>query len=125
MTLLYRLAEWHALAKLRMHTDATLGTMDAATIQLGLQTREFRAKTCVLFKTRELAKESRKRVHKKSSTAIQKPARPQKKKNLNLFTYKYHALGDYVNSIRMFGSTDSYSTQIVSYHSLTLVEPLN
>lgn len=32
---------------------------------------------------------------------------------LNLITYKWHALGDYVKSIRLFGTTDSYSTQIV------------
>ena len=38
-----------------------------------------------------------------------------KQKVYNLFTYKLHALGDYMKSIRMFGITDSYSTQIVSY----------
>ena len=29
-------------------------------------------------------------------------------------TYKYHALGNYVDNIRRFGTTDSYSTQPVS-----------
>jgi len=37
-----------------------------------------------------------------------------KSKMLNLSTYKLHALGDYVNTIRHFGTTDSYSTQTVS-----------
>lgn len=37
-------------------------------------------------------------------------ARP---KAFNLLTYKLHALGDYVGSIRLFGTTDSYTTQIV------------
>ncbi|KAH7918173.1 hypothetical protein BV22DRAFT_1025018, partial [Leucogyrophana mollusca] len=32
-------------------------------------------------------------------------------KLLNLQTYKYHALGDYPNTIRRFGTTDSYTTQ--------------
>jgi len=29
-------------------------------------------------------------------------------------TYKLHALGDYVKSIWLYGTTDNYSTQIVS-----------
>jgi hypothetical protein len=33
---------------------------------------------------------------------------------LNLETYTYHAMGDYVKTIRTFGTTDSYSTQPVS-----------
>jgi hypothetical protein len=36
------------------------------------------------------------------------------KKNFNLQTYKYHSLGDYVKTIRQFGTTDSYSTTTVS-----------
>ena len=36
---------------------------------------------------------------------------------LNLFTYKFHALGDYVRTIRLFGGTDSYSTQLVGITS--------
>ena len=35
-------------------------------------------------------------------------------KPLNLSTYKYHALADYPNMIRQYGTTDSYSTQLVS-----------
>ena len=37
-------------------------------------------------------------------------ARPR---TFNLLTYKLHALGDYAGSIRLFGTTDSYTTQIV------------
>jgi hypothetical protein len=32
---------------------------------------------------------------------------------LNLHTIKLHFLGDYVQHIRTFGTTDSYSTQLV------------
>jgi hypothetical protein len=38
----------------------------------------------------------------------------RKPKLLNLDTYTYHALGDYLKTIRAFGTTDSYSTQPVS-----------
>jgi hypothetical protein len=34
-------------------------------------------------------------------------------KQFNLNTYKFHALGDYVSMIRMFGTTDSFTTQVV------------
>jgi hypothetical protein len=39
-----------------------------------------------------------------------------KVKKLNLFTYKYDALADYPNTIRRMGTTDSYSTQPVSFY---------
>ena len=35
-------------------------------------------------------------------------------KSFNLTTYKLHALGDYARTICLFGTTDSYTTQIVS-----------
>ncbi|KAJ7830053.1 hypothetical protein B0H14DRAFT_1199605 [Mycena olivaceomarginata] len=40
------------------------------------------------------------------------PALKKKKKVLNMNTYKYHSLGDYIQFIRLFGPTDSYSTQL-------------
>ena len=36
-----------------------------------------------------------------------------RKKNFNLILIKLHALGDYVKTIKMFGTMDSYSTQPV------------
>ncbi|KAJ7617570.1 hypothetical protein B0H17DRAFT_965353, partial [Mycena rosella] len=68
LTTLFRLSEWNAFAKLRMHTDTTLTLFDGSTT-------------------------------------------PSKGKFLNLLTYKFHALGDYSSTIRLFGTTDSYSTQ--------------
>lgn len=49
----------------------------------------------------------------------------RKQKTLNLNTYKFHSLGDVVPTIRRFGTTDSYSTQIVrtSLFSFTLRGP--
>ena len=38
-------------------------------------------------------------------------------KRINMHTYKFHALGDYVNTIKLFSTMDSYTTQIVrSYY---------
>lgn len=43
-----------------------------------------------------------------------KPKPKQRVKLFNLNTYKTHALGDYVETIRRYGTVDSYSTEMVS-----------
>jgi len=103
LRLLYKAAEWHALAKLRMHTDSTLDILEAVTREFGRLARQFRDKTSDEFHTVELPRE----------TGAKKGAGRSSKKTLNLNTYKFHALGDYVATIRLFGTTDSYSTQVV------------
>lgn len=42
----------------------------------------------------------------------------RRRKILNINTYKYHSLGDYAATIRRIGTTDSYSTESVSYRAL-------
>lgn len=37
----------------------------------------------------------------------------RRRKTMNLDTYKVHALGDYVETIRTYGTCDSYSTERV------------
>lgn len=119
MTLLYRTAEWHAFAKLRLHTESTLQHLDRLTMELGQLMRKFRDTTQSAFATFELPKETgaRKRCQKsskgKEKVAAGNSSR-KKPKSLNLFTYKWHALGDYVRAIRLFGGTDGFSTQVVS-----------
>lgn len=49
----------------------------------------------------------------KTNSQLQKSSNGRQPKQFNLNTYKYHALGDYCNTIRRFGTTDSYSTQTV------------
>ncbi|KAH9970811.1 hypothetical protein BJV74DRAFT_784066, partial [Russula compacta] len=66
----HQTAEWHAFAKLQLHTESTLQHLGGLMTELG------------------------------------------KPKNLNLFTYKWHALGDYVQAIHLFGGTDGFSTQV-------------
>jgi hypothetical protein len=107
-----------------MHTDATLDILSRVTTSLGNSLRTFEEKTCEAFETRELERERAARKRRKEKSAINgvsKSKKPtasnsegRKQKKLNLGTYKYHALGDYVDTIRRFGTTDSYSTQPVS-----------
>ena len=119
--LLFRLAEWHALAKLRLHTDDSLDILDEATRSLGRELRKFKKFTCAVFKTTELPSEVAAR-QRRSEGQLQPESRAAglagaKPKTFNLSTYKLHALGDYVNAIRMFGTTDSFTTQIVRTHA--------
>ncbi|RXW21632.1 hypothetical protein EST38_g4229 [Candolleomyces aberdarensis] len=99
MKLLFVFAQWHALAKLRLHNDHTLDLLDYTTTQL--------------VATKELAKEAEARARReakgkgkgKAASATRKPA------TLGIFTIKFHYLGDYVATIRKFGTSDSYSTE--------------
>ena len=192
LQLLFVLAHWHGLAKLRMHTDQTLALLGEATTLLGVKFRRFVNHTCGKFSTRELQREANtraRRAAKKSTTssvppfgqaalgtqgvetptltvvqAINPENRPlsttsasalgtqqiiagpstehlrgigrgspafsplvatspaesdaitaRRAKTFNLDTYKYHSLGDYVEHIRQYGTTDSYSTEPVRH----------
>ena len=121
--LVFTMAEWHANAKLRLHTDSTILTLKELTRSFGTQIRAFANKLCPLYDTRELPREEAARVRRRAKKAAQKgsdanvPSSTGKsgrlQKLFNLITYKLHALGDYVAHIIRFGTTDSYSTQTV------------
>ncbi|KIJ60801.1 hypothetical protein HYDPIDRAFT_58430, partial [Hydnomerulius pinastri MD-312] len=117
LDLLFDLAVWHGYAKLRLHTDNTLDFFDLATTTLSHTIRKFQRTTCAVYTTTELPQEHAARGRRAAATAAKQgqdmPASHSgpKKKVLNLCTYKYHALGDYPNTIRRYGTTDSYSTQ--------------
>lgn len=72
--LLYRTAEWHGLAKLRLHTDQSLDLLEALTIEFGRLMRQFRDVTCSQFTTMELPRE----------TAARSRSEAQKRKGLSL-----------------------------------------
>jgi hypothetical protein len=148
--LLFVMAHWHAMAKLRMHNDLTLAVMDAVTVSLGKKLRAFTENTCPAFATKELHKEYNARLRREAKKAAsnasnnhatygsetigvaQTTLNPQattlptvthtgrpygtsgrRAKTLNLNTFKGHSLGDYSNTIRMYGTSDSYSTEPV------------
>ncbi|KAJ7185362.1 hypothetical protein C8R46DRAFT_377085 [Mycena filopes] len=126
LKLLFRMAEWHTFAKLRMHTDPTLEHLKRLTPEIGRLVREFKNTTCVEFETFELPREVAARGRQEQRAANAKaaaaggatpaapaPAKPSKKtKTLNLNIYKWHAMGDYVPAILLFGPTDGFSTQL-------------
>ncbi|KAF4568042.1 hypothetical protein EYR36_010050 [Pleurotus pulmonarius] len=113
--LLFVLCDWHSLAKLRLHTNTTLESLSAATRNLGRALRDFTDKVCPKYATKELPKETEARSRREQAAAgKQKKAQPgtPNPKLFNLTTYKLHALGDYVEAIKQYGTSESWSTQI-------------
>lgn len=121
LDLLFELALWHAFAKLRIHTDTTLDLFETTTKSLSASIRRFLRTTCEHYITQELPKEAAARGRRKAALAAKGSSSDMnskanvgpKHKKLILKTYKYHALADYPDTIRRFGTTDNYSTQTV------------
>lgn len=131
MDLLFELATWHALAKLRLHTESTVCALETSTTRLGAALRRFQSTICEEFVTRELPSEEAARGRRSAAKAKLKPQKPSKGKEpetstrkkkkdstlrrFNLSCYKPHSLGDYAKTIRLLGASDGYSTQTVSF----------
>ena len=121
LRLLFLLCHWHGLAKLRLHTDETLNIFEKVTEDLGDCIRSFALDICPQFSTKELVREADARCRHQGQQNSSRSSRSQgailghgqRPKGFNLQTYKLHALADYPSQIRMYGTTDSYSTQSV------------
>ena len=115
--LLFLCAHWHALAKLRLHTDYTLTFLEEVTAALGDKLRLFQSHICMAYDTFELPREAaarqRREVIKQCGESSKHLDNGRRRKTFNLNTYKHHALGDYVHMIRTYGTCDSYSTELV------------
>lgn len=125
LDLLYILSYWHSLAKLRMHTDSSLQVLKNVTVALGQEIRYFAEETSKHFKTLETDREfaarnraeTRRQARKDATSAASHKAQPdgsRRPAKFNLETPKLHFLGDYESQIRLFGTTDSFTSQIVS-----------
>ncbi|KAK7696333.1 hypothetical protein QCA50_000987 [Cerrena zonata] len=113
--LLFKMAKWHALAKLRIHTEKTLNCLEHATTELGKIMRQFANVTCTRTEMYELPRERAACEHRQAQqnkNLMSSSTSTRKHKTINLNTYKWHVLGDYVRSICLFGPVDIYSTQI-------------
>ncbi|KZT63977.1 hypothetical protein DAEQUDRAFT_815297 [Daedalea quercina L-15889] len=131
--LLFQLAYWHGLAKLRLHSEETLAIFHGATVDLGVAVRKFLRKVCKAYNTQELPREEAARgrrsaamAAKQSAAGIKSKKQPSnsntasrtqpgasgpKQKLLNLLTFKYHSLTHYPFAIPWFGTLDVMNTQ--------------
>ncbi|KAJ3554174.1 hypothetical protein NM688_g3242 [Phlebia brevispora] len=115
--MLWHLLLWHAMAKLRMHTEPTIRILEHVTTDLGRAVRIFAHKSKAI-PTYELKRESdaRKRreiATKKSSENPKRTATTGERKirHLNMKTFKWHDLPHVAEFIRKFGTTENFSTQ--------------
>jgi hypothetical protein len=117
-SLLYRFAQWHALAKLRLHSESSVAFLAETFKKLSGLLRKFQLYTCTEFNAVELPREraacQRKANERSESSNASAESSGTRPKKFNLRTYKFHAMGDYVRTIWFFGTTDSFTTQIVS-----------
>ncbi|TRM55172.1 hypothetical protein BD626DRAFT_607153, partial [Schizophyllum amplum] len=120
--LLYLMAYWHSLAKLRMHTTSSVDILDRATTELGKALRHFADDICPAYTTYETDREyaTRKRAEAKRASKASGPSSSsvagttnsgRKSKTFSLATIKLHFLGDAAWHVRMFGSLLQISTQ--------------
>lgn len=124
LALLYVMAYWHSLAKMRMHTESSVKLLDAVYTVMGSHLRHFEQVICPRYVTKETQKEYAKRVRaasRKKSASTAAPATAsttapaptsggQKPRTFNLSTIKAHLLGYAPRYIRMYGPLDMLST---------------
>ena len=121
MDLLYTLAEWQSYAKLRLHTESTLNEFTGICSQLGKLVCKFLKTTCQKYVTKELPNEISARGRRaallaaKGITPKQTYTGESKIVKLNIATYKGHSLPDYPMTVRALGTTDNFTTQVVSH----------
>ncbi|KAB5588997.1 Patatin-like phospholipase domain-containing protein 7 [Ceratobasidium theobromae] len=114
---IFTMAQWHALAKLWMHTASTVAALDAHTTRLGRRMRHFQQSTATAFHTLETNYELEARRRRLQRVSLVSggtkpiPTLQRKPKTLSLNTFKFHAAGDYHTIIPILGTTDNWSTQ--------------
>jgi hypothetical protein len=122
MDLLFDMATYHALLKLRLHHELSLQMLDAMVHRLGSSLRRFKKYVCdipdIQFSPEEIAKRERRKARedeKRAKKGLPPISRrePKAPNPLSLNTSKIHKIHHSVNSIRRFGTTDNYTTQNV------------
>ncbi|KAI0775824.1 hypothetical protein BD413DRAFT_709717 [Trametes elegans] len=117
LDMLFDLSTWHALAKLRLHTDNTIDLLDVITVNTGASIRRFARVTCPKYATFELPRESAARGRRKQAqqdkgkVTTSGKSLTRKRKNFSMTTYKYHTMWDYAASIREVATTDNFTSQ--------------
>ena len=97
------------------------------TERFGNALRLFHINVCNKYSTKELEHEGQKRVRREAATRMgteQGPSRTVRRgvvdKEFSMTRPKLHFLGDYTRCILQYGTTDSYTTAIVSQYSVVL-----
>ncbi|KIL66688.1 hypothetical protein M378DRAFT_55562, partial [Amanita muscaria Koide BX008] len=123
--LLFELCTWHALAKLRLHTESTICSLEQSTRRLGFVLRDFKKNVCTHYVTKDLPSEEAARGRRKAALTNNRADNSRNpnqsshtktskhERHFNISTYKLHALADYPAAIRKYGTTDGFTSQVV------------
>ena len=144
--IIFSMASFHGFTKLRMHTDVSLSVFDGLTTVLGQDARYFANYICEELPAYPLAKEvamqnrhqkkrracSLDRAESKTlspsrSTSQQRHSKHHRScepKYFNMSTFKWHNLGHYVPTIRMYGTLDLIGTPIVCILAFLMITQL-
>ena len=124
------MATWHFLAKLRLHMELTLTSLEISSTRLGATFHKFISITCEAYVMKDLPSEEAARGRRQAALVQKKGisggqaglAKKEGKKSssvrehkYNLSAYKPHAIPDYAPYIRLYGTTDGFTSQVVSY----------
>ncbi|KZT38989.1 hypothetical protein SISSUDRAFT_1128360 [Sistotremastrum suecicum HHB10207 ss-3] len=117
LSLIYVFADWHSLAKMRIHTDSTLDFLETASKSLGIHLRHFATKISPTFNVLETPREAMKRARNAARrqdglTTSVASSSTRKPVTYGLDRIKLHVLADYASCIREHGATDNYDTRI-------------
>ena len=122
--LLFVMACWHASAKLWLHTEKTLHVFHGMTATFTKEIQHFANKICPQFDMIETPSEFATNLHAeatriKKGTCSTTQGAKWKTKSFNIDTSKFHSITHYPDTIAMYDTTDSYSTQMVCHSIAT------
>lgn len=136
LDILFVMALFHGLAKLRLHTTSTRAFFRAVTADIGEKLRSFE-EASKGYKTKELESEKARRLKRQAKAKSKKDGKgkgkdveaaenppttniptAKKEKGLNLKTYKTHELGHFADDIECHGTLDLCNTQEVRTFAL-------
>ncbi|KAJ3537255.1 hypothetical protein NM688_g6717 [Phlebia brevispora] len=114
--LLYSIAYFHCLAKMRLHTDTSVALLDHAYSVMASHLRHFHTVICPRFQTKETTREYTARMRAQANGTARGPVATEssgrKPRSFNMSTIKMHLLGYYATYIPLYGTTDGYNTMI-------------
>ena len=114
--LLATFAEWHALAKLHLQTTSTLRGLDDETKALGRALRDFATNVAPKYETKESSKEVAARGARQVKAGKVSSTNAAANVEYKINRVKLHFLGDYMEAIPYYGTTDSYNTALVCHY---------
>ncbi|KAH9911827.1 uncharacterized protein BXZ73DRAFT_93312 [Epithele typhae] len=109
--LLFELANWHALAKLRLHTEVTVDIFKDATTHMYDAFRAFKT-TCTRYEVYESKNEFQARLRREAAIDPQHVDGQRKKKPCNIWERpKFHGVSHAPDTVEDSGPLDGGSTQ--------------